>query len=142
MSKDQRKTPKSKTRSAATTITITGNQNAVATQGGKASIMHIEENISSDYRAWRKEIERKIDSLQNLPEEDKSLLKQNTEQIVQEAEKGQQADASRIERLLNTVSVMAPDIFDVAITTLGNPLAGIGLVIKKIGDKAKVIRKA
>jgi hypothetical protein len=39
------------------------------------------------------------------------------------------------------MAAMAPDILEVAIATLVNPLAGIGLVAKKIGDKAQV-RKA
>ena len=141
MSKNQSKTSKPRPRSASTTVTITGNENAVATQGGKASVTHREGNNSSDDRAWRKQIERKINSLKNLSEADKSFLNQKMEQIAQEVEKGQQADASSIERVLNTVSAMAPDIFDVVITTLGNPLAGIGLVIKKVGDRAQVGQK-
>ncbi len=32
---------------------------------------------------------------------------------------------------------MAPDILDVVVATLGNPLAGIGVAIKKIAEKAK-----
>jgi hypothetical protein len=52
--------------------------------------------------------------------------------------KGDQAEPSRLEKLINTLSVMAPDIFEVAVATLANPLAGIGLAVKKIGDKAKL----
>lgn len=32
---------------------------------------------------------------------------------------------------------MAPDILDVVVATLGNPLAGIGGAVKKIAEKAK-----
>jgi hypothetical protein len=38
--------------------------------------------------------------------------------------------------------VMAPDIFDVALTTLTDLFVGIRLVIKKVGDKASVMQKA
>ena len=55
-------------------------------------------------------MEYKIDSLQSLPAADKTLVKQNVEQIAGEAKKRQQADASGIERLLNAVALMAPDI--------------------------------
>lgn len=139
----QKKGNKSASRKArdVTTITIKGNQNAVATQGGRANVIQSGGN-SPVFEAWREQMEREIEGLKNVPEEDKSILKQNVEQIAREAEKGQKADANRIERLLNTLSVMAPDIFDVALATLANPFAGIRLVIQKIGDKARVVQKA
>ena len=120
-------------------INVTGNQNAVATHGGKATVS-ISQAAQEDWKAWREQMEREIKALKELTPEDKSLLKQNVEQVVQEAEKGKKANPGRIERLLNTMSAMAPDIFDVVIATIANPLAGLGLVAKKIGDKAKVTR--
>jgi hypothetical protein len=32
---------------------------------------------------------------------------------------------------------MAPDLLDVVVVTLENPLAGLGVAVKKIADKAK-----
>ena len=96
---------------------------------------------SSELERWRKEMEGKINALRDLPPEDKSTLNQQVGQIAREAEKGPEADPRRIERLLNTIAVMAPDIFDVAVTTVINPLAGIGLVVKKIGEQAKVQKR-
>jgi hypothetical protein len=32
---------------------------------------------------------------------------------------------------------MAPDVLDVVVATLGNPLAGLGVAVKKIAEKAK-----
>lgn len=122
-------------------INVTGNQNAVATHGGKATVS-ISQAAQDDWKAWREQMESEIKALKELPVEDQAMLTQNVEQVVKEAEKGEEADPSRIERLLNTISAMAPDILDVAVATIGNPLAGIGLVIKKIGEKAKVTRTA
>jgi hypothetical protein len=122
-------------------INVTGNQNAVATHGGKATVS-ISQAAQDDWKAWREQMESEIKALKELPAEDQTMLTQNVEQVVKEAEKGEEADPSRIERLLNTISAMAPDILDVAVATIGNPLAGIGLVIKKIGEKAKVTRTA
>jgi serine/threonine protein kinase len=124
-----------------TAITIKGNQNAVATQGGRASVIH-SGGTSPVFQAWRERMEREIERLEDLQEEDKALLKQNVEQIAREAEKGEKADPKRIERLLNTLSVMAPGSFEVALTTLTDLFVGIGLVIKKVGDKARVTQKA
>jgi hypothetical protein len=122
-------------------INVTGNQNAVATHGGKATVS-ISQAAQDDWKAWREQMESEIKALKELPAEDQTMLTQNVEQVVKEAEKGEQADPSRIERLLNTISAMAPDILDVVVATIGNPLSGIGMVIKKIGEKAKVTRTA
>ena len=124
-----------------TAITIKGNQNAVATQGGRANVIH-SGGTSSVFQAWNERMEREIEQFEGLPEEDKALLIQNVEQIAREAERGEKADPKRIERLLNTLSVMAPEIFDVALTTLTDLFVGIRLVIKRVGDKASVMQKA
>jgi hypothetical protein len=58
--------------------------------------------------------------------------------VAEQASKGQQADSGRLERLLNVILSIAPDIFEVAVATLANPLAGLGLVAKKIGERAKL----
>jgi hypothetical protein len=124
-----------------TAIPIKGNQNAVATQGGRAKVIH-SGGTSSVFQAWNERMEREIERFEGLLEEDKALLIQNVEQIAREAERGEKADPKRIERLLNTLSVMAPEIFDVALTTLTDLFVGIRLVIKKVGDKASVMQKA
>jgi hypothetical protein len=122
-------------------IKVVGNQNAVATHGAKATVS-LSPAVQDDWKAWREQMESEIKALKELPAEDQSMLTQNVEQVVKEAEKGEQADPSRIERLINTISAMAPDILDVIVTTIGNPLSGIGLVVKKIGEKAKVSKGA
>ncbi len=89
---------------------------------------------------WRNQIESQINAKPNLSDEDKKDLKDQVGKIQEEASKGAKADPDRLEKLINTIAVMAPDIFEVAVTTLANPLAGIGLALKKIGDKAKLER--
>jgi hypothetical protein len=120
-------------------VSISGSSNVVAAVGkGNRATTGSPSNESSELNKWRKVMESKINALKDLPAEDKSTLNQQVEQIAREAEKGPQADPNRIERLFNTISAMAPDIFDVAVATMANPLAGIGLVVKKIGEKAQV----
>ena len=87
---------------------------------------------------WRAQIEKQIESAPTLSPAEKQDAKETIAKIETEGAKGKRADPGRIERLLNTLSAMAPDIFEVATTTLTNPLAGIGLTLKKIGDKAKL----
>ena len=69
-------------------------------------------------------------------------MKKQIAEIKTEASKGAQADLAWLEKLISTLSLMAEDIFEVAVTTLANPLLGVGLVIKKIGNKAKLARQA
>ena len=56
--------------------------------------------------------------------------------------KGETANVGKIERLLNTMSSMAPDILEVTATTLQNPFRGVGLVLQKINDRVKLEREA
>lgn len=109
-----------------------------AGRGAKASIIN-EESLSS-INKWMTKISKKIDSLPKVSRAEKEDLKQQVEKIGSEAQKGEKAEIGRIEKLINTLAVMSPDIFDVVIATLASPLAGVGLVIKKIGEKAKVER--
>ncbi len=97
---------------------------------------------------WRKEMEKKIEA-QPVSADDKKDLKETVAKIETEAKKieeqtkkGEEPDPSRLEKLVNTLAMMGPDIFEVATTTLVNPLGGIGLVLKKIGDKAKLEKQA
>ena len=90
---------------------------------------------------WQTKMEAQIDALTDTLAEDKKDLKDTIAKIKAEAQKAEQADPGRLERLLNSIAVMGPDIFEVVVTTLTSPLNGIGLVLKKIGDKAKLERQ-
>jgi hypothetical protein len=95
-------------------------------------------NGSNSLTEWQDRMNKAIDANSSLSPADKIDTREQIEKITTEAAKGKQADPSRLEKLVNTLGVMAPDIFEVALTTIGNPLAGLGLVAKKIGEKAKI----
>lgn len=107
-----------------------------AGRGAKASV--ISQESLSVIVEWMNQINKKIDSLPNVSQAEKEDIKQQVEKIGDEAQKGSKAEIGRLEKLINSLNVMIPDIFDVITATLANPLAGIGLVIKKIGDKVKL----
>jgi hypothetical protein len=90
---------------------------------------------------WKQEIEAKIEALADLEADEKEELKARAAKVEAEAVKGQQADPGKLERWLNTMSVMAPDILEVTAAILQNPLAGVGLVLKKINDRIKLERQ-
>ncbi len=69
------------------------------------------------------------------------IIREDAEKIVkdieQEVQKGEQADPSRVERWLKFLAETAPDVWDVTVDTLSNPIKGIGTVVKKIIEKAR-----
>lgn len=78
--------------------------------------------------------------IQNRPEDtnvDKEEITQTVEKIEGEINKDEEANSSKIQRWLNNLGKMAPDIFDVVVSFLSNPQAGITTVIQKIAKKAK-----
>jgi hypothetical protein len=97
------------------------------------NIFELEQEISH----WYVQVEKAIDG-SNLPADKKSDVKKQVDTIKKTILSDQGKDPGTIEKLINTLAVMSPDIFDVVISTLANPLAGIGLVLKKVSDKAKI----
>jgi hypothetical protein len=101
-----------------------------------ATVNHVES--PAGLKQWQEEMEKRIEAQAGLLPDDKTDLKTNVTGILKEISKGKQADPGRLERLLNTIGSMAPDILEVAIATLANPLLGLGLVAKKVSDRARV----
>ncbi len=89
---------------------------------------------------WQTELEAKIATLSDLDDDEKEELKEKAIKVEQEVAKGEEANIGKIERLLNIMSSMAPDIIEVTAKTLQNPFAGVGLVLEKINDKIKLER--
>jgi hypothetical protein len=119
------------------TVDNRGDHSAIAAgRGAKAVISQA--SPAPEMESWRKDMEKRIDALKGFLPEDKTDLKGNIAKIAEEVSQGRKANPGRLERLINTISGMAPDIFEVAVATLASPLAGIGLVVKKIGERAKV----
>jgi hypothetical protein len=82
-----------------------------------------------------------IDGRAGTRPDDRSDLKAEVQEIqakVTEAVKQpDKVDEGAFARHFRNIARMAPDILDVVVATLGNPLAGIGVAVKKIADKAK-----
>ena len=52
-------------------------------------------------------------------------------------QKNEKMDEGFLSRRFRNIARMAPDVLDVVVATLGNPLAGLGVAVKKIAEKAK-----
>ncbi len=73
---------------------------------------------------------------------DRAEALETAKKLETEAHKGDQADEKRVERWFNFLAEISPDVFDVAVTTFTNPIAGVDKVFQKIAERAKAARKA
>lgn len=67
----------------------------------------------------------------------KSEVKEIQSTVSQAAQKNEKLDEGFLARHFRNIARMAPDILDVVVATLANPLAGLGVSVKKIAEKAK-----
>jgi len=65
----------------------------------------------------------------------KKTLEKQIKQIEQEVKKGDKAKAPFIQERLENIQKMAPDISEVMIASLQNPVAGVSLAIQKVVKK-------
>lgn len=111
----------------------------VAQGRGAQAVQNAGYNLAA-WDEWRAQMFKWIDAQAQLSPDLKQDVKASVDKIQSEAKKGDKADPQRLERLINTIAIVAPDAFEVAIATLMNPLAGIGLALKKIADRARIER--
>jgi hypothetical protein len=71
------------------------------------------------------------------PSVEKDEIQGKVQQIEQEVNMGAQANEGKLGRWLRELAGMAPDIFDVTVACLANPMAGFAEVVKKVAGKAK-----
>jgi len=67
----------------------------------------------------------------------KAEVKEIQSTITDAAANNEKVDESFLSRRFRNIARMAPDVLDVIVATLGNPLAGLGVAVKKIAEKAK-----
>jgi len=70
-------------------------------------------------------------------EDIKAEVKDIQATVTTAAQKNEKVDESFLSRRFRNIARMAPDVLDVVVATLGNPLAGLGVAVKKIAEKAK-----
>lgn len=81
------------------------------------------------------ELYRKLDTHKDLAPETKRDVKEELKEI-QSALEASQPDESFLARRFRNLKRMAPDIADVALETLKNPIGGVAEIIKKVAKKA------
>jgi len=114
-------------------VTINGDGNIVG--DNNTSIVSKISSTSTEFAQAFEKIYGSIAKVSDpvIREETKDLVKK----IETEAQKGDKADQSSVERWLRFLADMAPDIKDVVVNTLSNPILGFSTVIQKVIAKAK-----
>jgi hypothetical protein len=57
--------------------------------------------------------------------------------VTEAVQKNEKVEESFLSRRFRNIARVAPDVLDVIVATLANPLAGLGVTVKKIAEKAK-----
>jgi hypothetical protein len=57
--------------------------------------------------------------------------------VTEAAQKNEKVDEGFLSRRFRNIARMAPDVLDLVVATLANPLAGLGVTVKKLAEKAK-----
>ena len=70
-------------------------------------------------------------------EDIKAEVKELQSIVTEATQKNEKMDESFLSRRFRNIARMAPDVLDVVVATLANPLAGLGIAVKKIAEKAK-----
>lgn len=81
------------------------------------------------------EIHRKLDADKTIEPETKKEVRADLKEMQAELEKPE-PDESFLARRVRNIRKMAPDIADIALETLKNPISGVVEVIKKVAKKA------
>jgi len=101
---------------------VTGNQNVVG-----STVNQRVAYITKIYNA--------IEERPDTSSYEKKDLKEAFKDVEEEDAKGEQADPGFIEHRLRNIQRMAPDILEVVLATMANPVAGFSLIAKKVAEK-------
>ena len=115
-------------------VAIGGNARNVNIASGENSTAGSFITLQEEYVQY---IFEKIKSRPETVEIDKEDLKAAVEEVRAEDRKGAEASESFIGQRLRNIRRIAPDILDVVLAAIGNPVAGFGMVAKKVAEKMK-----
>jgi transposase-like protein len=118
---------------------ISGNVNVA---GGNITTHHTITGLSAaEIKQLFDGLYSQIDTRANTSPADKEDIKAEVKEIqstvTEAAQKNEKIDESFLSRRFRNIARMAPDLLDVVVATLANPLAGLGVATKKIAEKAK-----
>ncbi len=113
----------------------TVNAQAIAVGTKAQAIVNQQMNASvNDIAAAFSQLFEKINQMPGGAEKD--VAKSAAQALEKEAQKGPQAEEATVSKWFSILAQMAPDVFEVALTTFANPIQGLGVAFQKIAQKA------
>lgn len=121
---------------------VSGISGSVNVAGGSINIRHATNAFSTaEIKQLFEQLYTAIETRTEISSPDKEDLVAELDEIqstvLHSVEKNEKLDDGFLSRRFRNIARMAPDVLDVVVATLGNPLAGLGVAAKKIADKAK-----
>ncbi len=127
-------------------ITINAAEGAMVATGG--STISVPADFGQQLADWKKQMAAEVNKVSRLDEDDKEDLLDALNKIEKEANKqadqvrqGSEADPQRLERLMNNVGSVSPDLLQVAMQTIATPLGGLGIATQQAGGLAQFVKK-
>ena len=118
---------------------VSGNVNVA---GGNITTHHTTSGVNlAEIRQIFLDIYRDIDGLPTtspaVKEDIKADVKDIQATVTEAAQKNEKVDEGFLARRFRNIARMAPDVLDLVVAMLANPLAGLGVAAAKIAEKAK-----
>jgi hypothetical protein len=110
--------------------------------GGNITMHHTVTSLSAaEIKQLFDGLYSQLDARANTSVADKEDIKTEVNEIqstvTEAAEKNEKVDESFLSRRFRNIARMARDVLDLIVATLGNPLARLGVAVKKIGRRPK-----
>jgi hypothetical protein len=137
---------KAKSKSEGNKQTIHGDQlsvgnvskQAIVVQGRNANVTVYQGIQGTELAPLFNKVYQSIESLPSATKDEKQEIAENAKRIETEvAEKGEKANQTSLQRWMDNIQKMAPDIVDVILASLGGPLSAATVVLKKVAERAK-----
>lgn len=126
--------------------TVNAAEGAMVATGG--STISVPADFGQQLADWKKQMAAEVAKLTDLGEDDKEDLLDTLNKIEKEATKqadqvkqGQTADPQRLERLMNSVGGLAPQMLGTAVQSIATPLGGLGIAAQQAGGLAQFTKK-
>jgi hypothetical protein len=137
-----------KTKNRSKAVHVGGDQNiiqgnvsgSVIVQGRNAKVK-VQKNTEGDIKELAtlfEKVYQYIESRVEDPNLDKDEITGVVQQLEVETAKGEQANQVKLSRWMEHLGNMAPDIIDVILGSLGGPVSGFSVVLKKIAERAQI----
>ena len=112
------------------------NAQAIAVgRGAKAVVTNNASDANEDIKKSFAVLLEKVESMSAGA--DKEVAQSAVKALEAEAQKGEDAQVDNVQKWLRFLAQVAPDVWEVAVSTFLNPVRGLSLVFQKVDQRAK-----